>query len=79
MIKFNSESFGHTVQMVAEGDGGETWMEITEVYQRFLEACGYVFDKKFDMATILHNEHERLLEKRAKKRAKKSPFRYEED
>lgn len=65
MIKFNYSSDGHDVQMVLNtADGAETWVEVTEVFQRFLTACGYVFDERFDMASLLDEEHARLLDEK---------------
>lgn len=78
MIKFNYRSDGHDVQMVLNTeDGAETWTEVVEVFQRFLTACGYVFDERFDMAAILDEEHRLLLDE--KYGVRKPSFRSEED
>ena len=65
MIKLNYQGVGHDVQMVMDIDnGGETWVEAVDFFQRFLKASGYHFHDDFDMADILAAEHDRLMEEK---------------
>lgn len=81
MFKFNYREDGRDVQMVIDNGEGETWMEAVETFQRFLVACGYVFDDEFDMAATLEEEHQLLLHERKNTRPFRCPTAscYEED
>jgi hypothetical protein len=42
----------------------ETWMEAVTDFQIFLKGCGFIFDEGFDMAAVLEEAHDKLLEER---------------
>ena len=39
-----------------------TWMEVVVDFQIFLKGCGFIFDESFDMAAVLEEAHDKLLE-----------------
>jgi hypothetical protein len=69
MYKFirKANEYGSGIKHKVETDY-DTWFELVEEFQKFLNKCGYIFVEDFDMSHILRTAHTKAFKKEEKKR-----------